>query len=109
MKAFTVRITSGARRDLTAIHSYISANDSHEKADYVARSILRVIQKLEKLPLRGTFPPELAALGNRSYRELFFKPYRVLYTVRENTIFIALIADGRRDMQSVLSNRLLRR
>ena len=101
-------MTSGARKDLQSIHGYITANDSREKADYVARSILHVIQSLAELPLRGVLPKELAALGNRNYRELFFKPYRILYTVRENTVFIALIADSRRDMHSLLSNRLLR-
>jgi toxin ParE1/3/4 len=101
-------VTSGARRDLRDIHGYVAASDSREKADYVAQSILRVIQTLEKLLLRGVFPKELAALGNRTYRELFFKPYRILYIVRENTVFIAHIADGRRDMHSLLSNRLLR-
>jgi toxin ParE1/3/4 len=106
--AFAVRLTSGARKDLQSIHGYIAASDSRDKADYVAYNILHVIESLAELPLRGVIPKELAALGNRNYRELFFKPYRILYTVRENTVFIALIADGRRDMQSLLSNRLLR-
>jgi toxin ParE1/3/4 len=107
--AFAVRVTAGARKDLRDIHGYIAANDSREKADYVAQNILRVIQKLEKLPQRGAFPRELAALGNRTYRELFFKPYRILYKIHQDTVFIALIADGRRDMHSLLSVRLMLR
>jgi toxin ParE1/3/4 len=47
-------------------------------------------------------------MGDRRYRELFFKPYRIIYTVRANTVFIALIADGRREMNPLLPNRLLR-
>jgi toxin ParE1/3/4 len=107
--AFSVSITAGARNDLRAIHSYIRENDSREKADYVAQSILRVIQTLQEMPTRGVHPAELLNLGNRSYRELFFKPYRILYKIRENTVFIMLIADGRRDMQSLLADRLVRR
>jgi toxin ParE1/3/4 len=45
-------------------------------------------------------------MGNRSYRQLFFKPYRILYRIRANTVYIALIADGRRDMKSLLLRRL---
>jgi toxin ParE1/3/4 len=44
--------------------------------------------------------------GNRSYRQILFKPYRILYRVRAGTVFIAVIADGRRDMASLLSRRL---
>jgi toxin ParE1/3/4 len=48
----------------------------------------------------------LLAQGNRSYRQIFFKPYRILYRIRSNTVFIAVIADGRRDMASLLARRL---
>ena len=100
-------MTAGARKDLRGIHDYISTHDSRTNADYVAQSILRIILTLQELPMRGVHPPELLAIGNRNYRELFFKPYRILYRIHENTVYIALIADGRRDMHSLLSNRLL--
>jgi toxin ParE1/3/4 len=47
------------------------------------------------------------ALGIREYRETFFKPYRIVYHVDGHLVFISLIADGRRDMQSLLARRLL--
>ncbi len=52
-------------------------------------------------------PPELAALGIRAYREVFFKPYRLIYRVEKRRVVVFLIADGRRDMQSLLARRLL--
>jgi hypothetical protein len=36
-----------------------------------------------------------------------FKPYRVIYRITGRQVVIGLIADGRRDMQSVLAKRLL--
>jgi len=104
--AFTVRFTLGARNDLRNLHAYISANDSSENADYVAREIVRTALALQDFPNRGVHPPELLAMGNRSYRQVFFKPYRILYRIRANTVFIAVIADGRRDMASLLARRL---
>jgi toxin ParE1/3/4 len=104
--AFQVRFTAGARDDLRGIHAYISGNDSPENGDYVAREIVRAALTLRDLPQRGTYPPELLAIGNRSYRQIFFKPYRILYRIRENTVLIAVIADGRRDMSSLLARRL---
>jgi toxin ParE1/3/4 len=104
--AFTVRFTQGARTDLRSIHTYIATNDSVESADHVAREIVRAALTLKELPQRGTYPPELATLGNHTYRQIFFKPYRILYRIRGNVVHIAVIADGRRDMASVLMRRM---
>ena len=50
---------------------------------------------------------ELLALGIKEYRQAFFKPYRVIYRVIDSRVIIYVIADGRRDMQTVLARRLL--
>jgi toxin ParE1/3/4 len=46
-------------------------------------------------------------LGIKEYRQTSFKPYRVIYRVLDRQVLIYLIVDGRRDMQSPLSRRLL--
>ncbi len=104
--AFSVHFAVNARKDLREIHAYITENDSKESADYVAREIVRAALALRETPNRGAHPPELLANGNRSYRQIFFKPYRILYRVRGKTVFIAVIADGRRDMTPLLARRL---
>lgn len=57
---------------------------------------------------RETYPKELLDLGIREYREIFFKPYRIIYRMMGNNVYVLLIADGRRDMQTLLQRRLLR-
>jgi toxin ParE1/3/4 len=104
---FSVKFTPGARKDLRSIHDYIARNDSPERADAVARKIVAAAMSLAALPTRGAHPPELLALGRRDYRQVFFKPYRILYKMNGKTVYIAVIADGRRDMQSLLARRLL--
>lgn len=104
---FAVKFTPGARKDLRSIHDYIVRNDSPEHADYVARKIIEEALSLAAAPARGAHPAELLALGRRDVRQVFFKPYRILYKVHGETIFIAVIADGRRDMQSLLARRLI--
>ncbi len=57
--------------------------------------------------MRRSQPKELRGLGDQEYRQVFFKPYRLIYRVVGERVAIYLIADGRRDMQSLLARRLL--
>jgi toxin ParE1/3/4 len=65
-----------------------------------------VVESLADHPQRGNCPKELVALGMRDYRQVFFKPYRVIYRVVGQRVYIYVVADGRRDMQTLLAMRL---
>jgi len=104
---FTVYLTSDAVRDLEELFGYISTNDSAEKADYVVGQIAKAFANLSGYPKRGAYPKELISLGIREYREIYFKPYRIIYRIVGENVYILLIADGRRDMQTLLQRRLL--
>ncbi|MGX2029110.1 MULTISPECIES: type II toxin-antitoxin system RelE/ParE family toxin [Methylocaldum] len=69
--------------------------------------IQHVFDSLAEFPKQGVYPRELSALGIHEYRELFFKPYRIVYRTIDDTVYVMLIADGRRDMQTLLARRLL--
>ena len=102
-----VLLTEGAEQDLEALHDYISEFDCVTNANYVLDELMSVVESLSKFPERGSYPKELVGLGIKEYRQTFFKPYRVIYRVTGRQALIYLIADGRRDMQSVLARRLL--
>ena len=102
-----VLLTEGAEHDIEAIYRYILEHDSPASADYVLDRLTAVAEQLASFPERGPHPPELLALGIRQYRQAFFKPYRVIYQVLSDRVYVHLIADGRRDMQTLLSRRLL--
>jgi len=104
---FEVWFTEGARHDLEDIHRYIAQSDSPGNADYVLGKLQDVCSELGSFPQRGAYPPELIALGIRDYRQVGFKPYRVVYRVIDRRVYVYLIADGRRDMQALLARRLL--
>jgi toxin ParE1/3/4 len=70
--------------------------------------LLDTIGTLERFPMRGNVPGELEALGVADYRQILLAPYRLIYRVIDATVFIVVIADGRRDMQTLLEQRLLR-
>jgi toxin ParE1/3/4 len=104
---FTVWLTHDAARDLDELYDYIALHDAPRKADYVLERIEKAFSQLSEFPERGAYPKELLALGVREYREIFFKPYRIIYRVLNKNDYVLLIADGRRDMQSLLQRRLL--
>lgn len=104
---FEVLLTADALQDLTEIHAYIAEHDAPAKADHVLDRIEKVVATLASFPERGSYPKELLALGIREYRETYFKPYRVIYRVDGKRVYVYLIADGRRDMQTMLARRLL--
>jgi len=104
---FTVLLTEGAEQDLESLYDYIAEFDSPANADYVLDRLTKVVEGLSAFPERGSYPKELLALGIKEYRQVFFKPYRVIYRVVETKSIIYVIADGRRDMQSLLVRRLL--
>jgi toxin ParE1/3/4 len=67
----------------------------------------KAFSKLSEFPERGVYPKELLAMGIREYREIFFKPYRIICRVMNKNVYVLLVVDGRRDMQSLLQRRLL--
>ena len=106
MTRFEVLLTQDAERDLDDLHSYIATYDSLENADRVLDRLLEVAESLSTNPERGSVPKELRSLGIKDYRQSFFKPYRVIDRVFDEQVVVYLIADGRRDMQSLLARRL---
>jgi len=104
---FQVLLTEDAERDLEDIYTYIAEHDCRQNADHVLDRLLQVTDSLATAPERGLVLRELAALGIQEYRQVFFKPYRVIYRQLDQQVVIYVIADGRRDMQSLLSRRLL--
>jgi toxin ParE1/3/4 len=107
MKRYAVVLTEQAILDLDDIAHYISLHDTPQRSEHVARGIEKAFSSLAILPNRGPHPRELLAMGNRQFREVHFKPYRILYRVYDNQVVVFLVADGRRDMRALLARRLL--
>ena len=105
--SYEVLLTRSAERDLEDIYSYIAENNTQGNADYVLDKLTDVAASLSVFPERGSYPKELLVLGIREYRQTHFKPYRLIYRVIGKQVLIYMIADGRRDMQTLLSRRML--
>ena len=104
---FKVLLTEDGNRDLEDIYAYVAEHDAPGKAEALLGRLEEMIENLSAHPDRGSFPKELSALGIREYRQVFYKPYRIIYSLSGKRVYIYLIADGRRDFQTLLARRLL--
>ncbi|MBN1670265.1 MAG: type II toxin-antitoxin system RelE/ParE family toxin [Kiritimatiellae bacterium] len=105
---FDVHVTAEAQGDLLDVCLYIAENDSPEKAEYVLDKLEATCAKLEYAPMKGHLPPELERIGVDNYREIHWKPYRLIYEIVDRDVYVHAVLDGRRDLQAVLEQRLLR-
>ena len=105
---YDVFLISDAETDILDIYNYVMINDSTLTAENLLRQLKETCQSFSHFPNRGHIPPELERIGIHTYKEIHFKPYRIIYQVAESSVFIHCILDGRRSLQELLEKRLLR-
>ena len=102
-----VRWTETARRDLDAIVNYI-AEDSVENALAVLERLRERAESLQVAAGRGRVVPELRALDVLQYREVIEQPWRIVYRIEADHVLVMAVRDGRRELRSLLLERLVR-
>lgn len=105
---YRVHLSGYAHNDIMALYEYIAANSSPRRADSVLSGIEGLYEVLAEFPMQGHFPPELYGHQSGDVRELRFKPYRIVYRIDVSRVVVLAVFDGRRDAQSLISERVLR-
>ncbi len=99
--------TPTALQDLASILSHVAAENAASAA--VALNELEArAESLGTLTPRGRTVPELSEIGVHQYRELIERPWRLVYTVEAKRVAVVAILDSRRDLQTLLLERLIR-
>ena len=99
--------TEAATQDLEDLAGYVATESPLRARDLLER-LRASIQSLSRTPRRGRTVPELAMLGLLGRREMIRSPYRIVYRVEKRTVLVLAVLDGRRDLQDLLLERLLR-
>lgn len=102
-----VRWTVTARRDLDAIVVYI-AEDSVENALTVLERLRERAESLKVAVGRGRVLPELKVLDVHQYREVIERPWRIVSRIEADQVLVMAVLDGRRELRSLLLERLVR-
>jgi len=105
---YSVFFVADAEKDLYDIYRFVATHDSVARAEKLLQHLEETCHSLASFPNRGHLPPELERIGVLTYREIHYKPYRIIYQVVETQVYIHCILDGRRSLQQLLEERLLR-
>ncbi len=103
-----VVILESAEHDLKELKSYIVKNFSIETWQGTYDKIKAVIRNLKTFPHASSIPEEFEKLNLSQYRQVISGMNRIIYEVRQDTLYIHIITDARRDLKSLLTRRLLR-
>jgi len=107
-KKYKVIIDPLAKLDLKEIFIFVAINDSIQSTNKLLDGLEKACYKLEKYPERGHIPTELRQTGIKNYLEIHYKPYRIIYEIEGKVVDIHSVIDGRRNIQEILNNRILR-
>ena len=106
-KKYTVYWTKIAQDDFIEIIEYISL-DSQSIAEEIFEKIKKHTIKLENFPERGRIVPELDFHNINNYRELIITPWRIIYRIEEQKVYILSMIDSRRNFEDIILKRLMR-
>jgi plasmid stabilization system protein ParE len=106
-RACKVVWTITAEEDLAGIVDFI-ADDNIEAAFTVFERIRERTAALHDLPDRGRIVPELHQNGIIQYRELIVAPWRIVYRLDGENLYVMAVFDGRRNLEDLLLERLSR-
>jgi plasmid stabilization system protein ParE len=99
---------ASAEEDLKELRRYVVNSFGQAAWQETSRKIKDSVLTIQSAPFSGSIPDELADLGLLQYRQMISGMNRIVYEVRDETIYVHIVCDTRRDMRTLLSRRLLR-
>ncbi|MEA1917115.1 MAG: type II toxin-antitoxin system RelE/ParE family toxin [Campylobacterota bacterium] len=106
-KTYKLQWTTNAKDDLLNIVSYIK-KDSPNIANDTYLKIRAKAKSSNFFPLKGRVVPELQKEGITLYREVITSPWRIIYKIGNDTVYIMAILDSRQNLEELLLQKLLK-
>lgn len=102
-----VVLLQSAESDIKNLRGYVVKNFGMNAWHVTSRKLRESIAAIKSRPESGSMPGELSKLGLAQYRQVLSGMNRIVYELRGDTAYVHLICDTRRDLQSMLTRRLL--
>jgi len=107
-KIYKLQWTQNAKDDLLDIITRIK-QESPNSAKEVYAKLKKTAQSSNFFPLKGRVVPELFDEGITYYRELIQTPWRIIYRVGNDTVYLIAIIDSRQNLDELLLRKILSR
>lgn len=105
MNEYSVLWTAPARKDLKDIVNYIAVNNKINALKILER-IEEKVNKLKTFPKSGRIVPELENFNLLTYHEIIESPWRIIYRIEKENVYIITIIDGRRNLEDLLIKKI---
>ncbi|HNX76417.1 MAG TPA: type II toxin-antitoxin system RelE/ParE family toxin [Candidatus Rifleibacterium sp.] len=106
-KRFKINWSEQAALDLERLISYI-ASENPKTAGQILKRIKTEVSQLDNVPFRGRIVPEFEGQGFLLFRELVVTPWRIMYRVSFENVYILAVFDSRKNVDDVLLERFLK-
>ncbi|NUU36790.1 type II toxin-antitoxin system RelE/ParE family toxin [Pseudomonas sp. C2B4] len=105
--SFKVVILQSAETDLKELRTYLIKQFSNQTWQTTYASLKTAVRHLGAQPYSGSIPEEIEKLNLSQYRQVISGMNRVIYEIREQAVFVHIIADTRKSLPTLLMKRLL--
>jgi len=102
-----VVLLKSAEQYLKQLKSYMIKQFGFTTWQASYQKIQESIHFIQTFPQSGKIPEELEKLNLYQYRQVISGINRIIYEIRQQTIYIHIICDTRKDMNALLMQRLL--
>lgn len=106
-KPYKLKWTLNAKNDLLGIIEYIE-KDSPSAANEVYLKIKKSTKSSRFFPLKARTVPELQTQGITNYREVVVNPWRIVYKVGRDAVYIMAVLDSRQNLEDLLLQKLIK-
>ena len=96
-RKYEINLTQHAQKDLEHIFDYIAADSVNNAVNFLLE-LEKKVYSLDTFPERQPLIPENEFFGTE-YRHLIHKKYRIIYRIKERSVYILRIIHGAKLLQ----------
>lgn len=102
-----VQVLAYAKDDYREIRGYVKRKFGDQVWMTVEANFKKMFRQIADMPLAGSVPEEIEAIGLVHYRQRLVGQTRVIYQIKDAEIFVHMFVDTNRDFPTLLYDRLM--
>jgi toxin ParE1/3/4 len=102
------RVLPTAQIGIDELRSYVVRTFGWETWRQTSAQLQETIAQIRRFPDSGHVPVELEGFADDTIRQVLSGKNRIIYQVRDDILYLHLVVDTRRDLQSLLHRIVLR-